>query len=200
MNHRDKEMNNKPGNLLVSSETVTDPRGSVYWARAVYTLEYSGCTGCEGGKKFLGSCIKHYIRGFLADFNTHAAGIEKLIFFISVTLTLVCLLVPEGAGLRICVGFSHTIVSRNDSMMQGGKHPLNRRSEGLLRKEIRHQTRLVQADRKSMVTWIITLYNHEEQKSISKQTCQSLRWISYNRKSHRVLLLSAKNRNLRPAW
>lgn len=52
---------------------------------------------------------------------------------------------------------------------------------------------------RSYVTHITTLYNHDEQESISESTtCQSLRLVAYkSRGATSVLLLSGKNRNLR---
>ena len=56
--------------------------------------------------------------------------------------------------------------------------------------------RLIQADRKSTVTQITTLYNCGEQKSFSECTSK----IEADRLQHQVPLLSAKNRKLRQQW
>lgn len=68
----------------------------------------------------------------------------------------------------------------------------------------RRKASLVCADRKPTVTTTKknSVYHCGEQKSISEPTIhQALRWLCYNsRRSHQVLLLSAKTRTWRLQW
>ncbi len=128
---------------------------------------------------------------------------------IYVTLNVEWLLVPDRLVLSISkttdlLGFSHTTISRvyrewsEEEKISSELQLCGRKSLVDVRGQ-RRMGRLVRDDWKATVTQITTRYNQGMQNTISERTTRrTLKQMGYSsRRSHRVPLLSAKNRKRR---